>query len=201
MAWGTTEPAQGVMNSMQKLMRNLSPAGRTVNLLPFLRHLPEFLSAERKDERERSEEELRLWQGLFNQASLQKSSGTLPDCYVSQYLEGKQQYGLDRKDAVYGVGMMATVAILTLATPLGWLIIAMTLHPEWQKEVCDEIDSQIGDRMLTLADSPNLPVLRAVILESIRWHPVVPTGQSSHGGGQRLKNSHSVFYSRHSTST
>jgi len=52
----------------------------------------------------------------------------------------------------------------------------MVFFPEWQKKIQEEVDRVCGDRLPTLADSPQLPVLRACIKETMRWKPNVPTG-------------------------
>lgn len=54
-------------------------------------------------------------------------------------------------------------------------ILAMTLYPQWQTRLQEEVDRVCGDRMPGPSDSPNMPVLRAVIKEVMRWRPVTPS--------------------------
>jgi hypothetical protein len=42
-------------------------------------------------------------------------------------------------------------------------ILAMTLYPQWQIRLQEEVDRVCGDRMPEPKDSPKMPVLRAVI--------------------------------------
>jgi len=53
----------------------------------------------------------------------------------------------------------------------------MLLSPEIQKRAQAELDSVIGrERLPTFDDRPKLPFVDAVCKESLRWHPVIPTG-------------------------
>ena len=54
---------------------------------------------------------------------------------------------------------------------------AMALYPAVQKRIQDEIDGAVGtDRLPTLGDRPSLPLVDAVVRETLRWRPVVPLG-------------------------
>ncbi len=51
----------------------------------------------------------------------------------------------------------------------------MGTRPEVQKVAQAEIDRVVGRvRLPTLSDRPNLPYIEAVILETLRWHPISP---------------------------
>ena len=50
-------------------------------------------------------------------------------------------------------------------------------HPEWLGRMQAEVDSVCGaSRLPTMADVPNLPGMRAVVKEVMRWLPVTPGG-------------------------
>lgn len=52
---------------------------------------------------------------------------------------------------------------------------AMALHPSVQKLVQDEIDRVVGTgRLPTFEDRPSLPLVGAVVRETLRWRPVLP---------------------------
>lgn len=52
----------------------------------------------------------------------------------------------------------------------------MTLYPEFQLRAQEEIDRVIGDRLLTAADEGILPLIDAIMKETLRWHPALPFG-------------------------
>lgn len=64
-------------------------------------------------------------------------------------------------------------------------IYAMTLFPTVQKKVQAEIDRVVGSkRFPTFKDQPGLPYLHAVMLETLRWNPVLSFGKL----GRRILN-------------
>lgn len=55
--------------------------------------------------------------------------------------------------------------------------LAMILYPEVARRAQDEIDRVVGtDRLPGIEDRENLPYVDAIVKESLRWHPVAPTG-------------------------
>jgi hypothetical protein len=58
---------------------------------------------------------------------------------------------------------------------------AMACFPDVQKKAQDEIDRLVGsDRLPTMADEPQLPYIRAMIKETLRWMPTTITGAVPH---------------------
>jgi cytochrome P450 len=57
--------------------------------------------------------------------------------------------------------------------------LAMELYPEVQRKAQAELDSVIGsDRLPTMQDMKDLPYVRCVVKEVLRWIPPVPLGKS-----------------------
>lgn len=53
----------------------------------------------------------------------------------------------------------------------------MTLHPEVQRKVQEEIDGVTqGLRLPGFEDRQSLPYLHCLLLETLRWNPAVPGG-------------------------
>lgn len=176
MAFGDTASGAAITRSAHNLMKNLSPGGRITNTLRFLKFMPIWLSPDKKNEAIRVEVEDRVWYGAFQCAKAAYQKGTLPDCYVKYYLEDQEKVGMSEADAIYGVGMMATVSVLTITAPIQKWLIAMSEHPQWQLAVQQELDEVLGGRLADVDDGPLLPKLRATIVESIRWVSPIPTG-------------------------
>ncbi|MBX3445793.1 MAG: cytochrome P450 [Parvibaculaceae bacterium] len=61
----------------------------------------------------------------------------------------------------------------TTATTMSWAWYLLTLHPEWQERLHDEVRDVAGERPLTAEDVPSLLLTRAVIDETLRLYPVV----------------------------
>jgi len=64
----------------------------------------------------------------------------------------------------------------TTASAIATFILAMARYPEIQAKAQAEMDKVVGDRLPTYNDKDSLPYLNAVVLETLRWHPVGPNG-------------------------
>ncbi|KAG8930433.1 hypothetical protein FRC01_002765 [Tulasnella sp. 417] len=74
--------------------------------------------------------------------------------------DGQQRWGLETTEAT-----------------MQSFVLAMILFPSIQKKAQAEIDRVIGPRRLpTFKDQSDLPYLHAVILETLRWNPVLSNG-------------------------
>jgi len=54
-------------------------------------------------------------------------------------------------------------------------VLAMTLYPQWQTRLQEEVDRVCGERMPYPSDSPDMPALRAGMKVIMRWRPVTPS--------------------------
>lgn len=61
----------------------------------------------------------------------------------------------------------------TTATTMAWVWYLLTVAPEWQDRLHDEVRQVTGGRRLTIDDVPSLPLTRAVIDEALRLYPPV----------------------------
>ena len=56
-------------------------------------------------------------------------------------------------------------------------LMAMILYPEVQAKAQAELDQVVGrDRLPELSDRANLPYLRSIMAEVLRWSPAAPLG-------------------------
>ena len=57
-------------------------------------------------------------------------------------------------------------------------ILAMALYPEVQRQAQKEIENVIGTgRLPEFNDMASLSYIEAIVLETMRWHPVTPLGK------------------------
>jgi cytochrome P450 len=60
---------------------------------------------------------------------------------------------------------------------------AMLLYPDVQVKAQAELDAVVGsDRLPDFSDRDNLPYVSSVILETLRWKVIFPTGKSDPSG-------------------
>jgi hypothetical protein len=179
LAYGKPDAAVAISDNAHLFVPQISPAGPITNLMPFLGKVPEWINPSITACRLRREKEKHLWvTELANvKDEMAKGQCSVPS-YARKYFEMKAQDKAPfcEGEAAYAIGMLSTVAIITITGPLNSFFLAMVLHPEWQEAARKEIDEVLGDRMCELADAPYLPTLRAVIQEVVRWRPPVPLG-------------------------
>lgn len=143
------------------------------NLVPWLLKAPRWLCSE-FDELDTARKRMQKHVlGLQNDLKEKAKNGAAPDCLQRFFIEHQNEFGLSDLEggtAFYGLLMAGTRSPHN--SLLGY-VIAMLKHPEWQKKLQDEIDSVVGsERLPEFADMPNLPTVRAVILEVIRCRSV-----------------------------
>ncbi|SJL07070.1 related to cytochrome P450 CYP2 subfamily [Armillaria ostoyae] len=155
-----------------------APAGFLVNLIPILRHIPEWFPGAgfKRTTRE--------WASTLNDFVER------PHNYVKQEMaDGKAHLSLTLSQLEGGVGaeeefdikwlagsLYAGGADTTIASIYAFFK-AMLLYPEVQAKAQAEIDAVIGDdRLPRFDDREHLPYINALVLEVTRWHTIGPTG-------------------------
>ncbi|KAF2111155.1 cytochrome P450 [Lophiotrema nucula] len=159
------------------LLTQMSPAGPITNVLTPLWHVPHYLNPWKIAERKRHDEQQAWWMERLLTTRRLMDKGKQRPCFTKTFLETAEKTSISGDyEASSVIGMMALVGIFTVAGPLYYFLVSMVHHPQWQVKCQEEIDKVLGGRCPTLADMPNLPVLRACIKETMRWKPNVPTG-------------------------
>ncbi|KAK3332859.1 cytochrome P450, partial [Cercophora scortea] len=178
LTWDDPTLSEYCTKSAWGLLTQMSPAGPITNVLTPLWHLPMPLNPWKRAERKRHDEQQAWWMDRLLSVREKMGRGEMRPCWTRQFLEKtslKTSISGDY-EASSVIGMLALVGIFTVAGPLSYWLVTMVHHPEWQAAVQREIDEVCEGRLPTLADTPNLPILRACIKETMRWKPNVPTG-------------------------
>lgn len=75
------------------------------------------------------------------------------------------------------VGTMFEAGSGTTSAAMMSFMLAMVLHPEWFRKLQSEVDTVCGpERLPYLDDVAQLPTVRAVVKEVLRWRPVTAGG-------------------------
>jgi cytochrome P450 len=176
LAWGSPDASPTLQRVTMALLTVISPAGALPNVLSPLALLPEAISLWKQYEKERYEEERSFFLEQLAKVRTDWVLGTAKPCYMRMFFEWQKKSPVDDLEGAYQVGMMAIAGALTIASPMMSFVLAMVLHPGWLAKVQEEIDRICRDRPPEMTDMENLPVLRAVVKEVLRWRPPVPTG-------------------------
>ncbi|KAK0500317.1 cytochrome P450 [Armillaria luteobubalina] len=146
-----------------------------VDYIPSLKYLPRtHLKLMKRKEAEEVKER------PFKYASESLASDLAASSFVSENLTNMTEICISEKAAqleivrntagvAFTAGTDTTVAVLLSA------ILAFVLYPEVQAKAQAELDAVVGPtRLLNFDDRPQLPYINAILLEVLRWNPVVP---------------------------
>ncbi|OCH90935.1 cytochrome P450 [Obba rivulosa] len=106
----------------------------------------------------------------------QMAAGTATPSFASLHLSDcltpdEEALVKDAAGSIYGAGSDTTVSAICS------FFLAMTCYPEIQRKAQLEIDTVIGtDSLPNYSDRERLPYVNALLLEVVRWNPVVPLG-------------------------
>ncbi|KAK4074870.1 uncharacterized protein Triagg1_5019 [Trichoderma aggressivum f. europaeum] len=175
---------------IETMMVNLSqavmPAARLVDMIPALKHLPDWFpgTAFKETARQYNKVNHDVVNIPYSFVKRQVANGTHRPSFVSGLIErcnsesktGKLDYADEEAikwaaGVLYGAGAEATVSVMTAFT------LAMTLFPEVQQRAQEEIDELIGTsptRIPQFEDQERLPYTSAIVKEALRWFSIVP---------------------------
>jgi cytochrome P450 len=101
-------------------------------------------------------------------------NGSAPDSLQKWFLEHIHEFNLTEEHGAWVFHSLITAGTRSPYNAMMQYIINMMEHPEWQRKVQDEVDRVVGaDRLPNFKDLPNLPTVRAVIKEGIRYRSIV----------------------------
>lgn len=174
---GDEEMVRLVYENQSNVERVAAPGQYLVDVLPILMWLPSWLAPFKREAAAHRKREVTLFGGLVEDVKKEVDSGKAGPSFTRQWLENKEQWGLDDLQAAYVLGGLYSAAASTTASlAMSWVLM-MVLNPRWLKEIQDEVDRVVGpDRLPTFDDLPQLPMLRAVVKETARLRPVTAGG-------------------------
>ncbi|KAG8727319.1 hypothetical protein FRC11_013512, partial [Ceratobasidium sp. 423] len=154
-----------------------------VNSFPALAYVPDWFPGTewKRIARRRREQKNLAVDAPYEWTKRQVAAGDFEPSVLSALLQDHHLIaGLsdaDRDKELKELGFVLFVAQKQLATALVNFIAAMIINPEAQAKAQNEIDSALGygTRLPTSSDETQLPYVRNLILEVLRWQPVGPT--------------------------
>ncbi|KAL5529811.1 hypothetical protein ACEPAG_5798 [Sanghuangporus baumii] len=165
------------------------PGAFLCDLLPVLKHLPKCVPFHQRALEGKAMIE-QLVTTPFEHVKAEMSSGSALPSLTRDLLEMEHGsisdfehrvkwtagaiWGRNGNAIQYAMSFVPETDLQTYATVLTFMM-AMALYPSKQEEAQTEIDNVIGmNRLPTMDDAPDLPYVRSVIKETMRWHPVLP---------------------------
>lgn len=176
---------------IERMMQNFSvavmPLSWSVDILPILKYLPEWVPGVsfKKTARKWKEVNRMVMETPYMFVRQKMARGSHRSSYVSSLVEEHvkndiSSMGEDEENAI-----KSTAAIIyaggadTTVSSIKGCILAMILFPSVQRKAQAEIDSVVGDgRLPQFEDRVRLPYVNALVMETLRWIPVAPLGMT-----------------------
>ncbi|KAH8422612.1 cytochrome P450 [Aspergillus melleus] len=114
--------------------------------------------------------------GLFSSSA--KKGLDAKEWNWSKYVRNlKDTHGMPEEEVWYLMGILYEAATDTSVAILRFFVMACVLHPWVVKKAQSELDAVVGEsRLPNEEDMGQLPYVRAIINEVIRWRPATPEG-------------------------
>ncbi|KAK7676907.1 hypothetical protein QCA50_020163 [Cerrena zonata] len=155
-----------------------------VEYLPSLRHLPGWLPGVqfKKYAQHYKPYIQKMINQPFDMVKAALENGTASPSVTASLLKeieekyhGTPQQAEEEEIAKNVAGLGYAAAADTTASAAQVFLIAMAFYPEVQKKAQAEIETVVGlGRLPDFGDGEHLPYIRAVMMEVLRWKPVVP---------------------------
>ncbi|KAJ2903847.1 O-methylsterigmatocystin oxidoreductase 3 [Zalerion maritima] len=181
-----------ILDVAHVLEKVASPGAYAVDLIPALRHLPEWLpgmawkrylkGVQRRDERFFEEclapvkQQIKREERAAREGTLGKEVKVV-DSLAKEWLTDMEKWGMSYGEGLYVLGGMYEAASGTTPAAMTSFVLAMTRWPEHFRNLQEEIDGVVGgERMPGFGDVEALPLVRATIKEVLRYYPVTAGG-------------------------
>lgn len=188
LAWGDASQGKAYGDSALATLTQMSVSGPIVNTMTPIWHAADLVRKNpwREYEVRREGAQKAWWRASLAVCKARFLRGELPgDTWTHRYLTQVSDAGnrtLEQDDgeeefAACMLGFQCLVGVVTISGPMQFFLMAMALHPEWLGRCQEEVDRVCGGRMPTVADSAELPTVRACLKETLRWRSGVPLGE------------------------
>ncbi|KAF5372608.1 hypothetical protein D9758_005196 [Tetrapyrgos nigripes] len=169
--------------AVEDLTQTTSPAAFFVNVIPALRHVPEWFPGAgfQKTARKMRKTLNDLADKPLEYVRSQMAAGTAIPSYTSKLLEQESELGRtlseeEKNDIKWSASSLYAAGVDTTYAILHVFFKVMLLYPHVQAKAKAEIDAVVGNgRLPTMEDRERLPYVNAILLELYRWHIVLPT--------------------------
>jgi cytochrome P450 len=134
-----------------------------------------------------------LYSKLLSETKERLSRGKGADCFMSQCLVAQDKEWYDDTQLAYLGGILLEAGAETSTGSTLVFLLAMAAFPEVMKKAHEEVDRVCGHlRMPGKDDMPQLPYIRACMLEVLRWRPIAPMGIPHHTTAQDTYGSYVI---------
>ncbi|KAH7192845.1 cytochrome P450 [Fusarium flagelliforme] len=155
------------------------PGAFLVDILPFLRHVPDWVPVAgfKRLARQWASELHDVTEKPYAFVQHQIAHGKQDNSFLAQLLEAGDETAEEKLTNKWSAASLYVAGADTTVSSIACFFLAMSLSPDVVRKAQEEVDRVIGnDRLPNSMDRPNLPYVEAVVKEVLRWHPVAPMG-------------------------
>ncbi|KAE9387845.1 cytochrome P450 [Gymnopus androsaceus JB14] len=163
------------------------PGSYLVDAFPLLKNIPGWLPCARfkrkaADERKTIEEMVKR---PLEFVKRNMASGTAKSCIASRALQQMQDDGSWSEDKEHLLkNVLGTIYVAgadTTSTATSTIFLALVCNPDILKKGQAAVDAIVGDdRLPGIVDEGKIPYVDALVMEGLRWRPVLPLGIAHH---------------------
>ncbi|KAK8080564.1 hypothetical protein PG997_008382 [Apiospora hydei] len=150
-----------------------------LDFYPILRELPDALLPSKRKAKVQHANERALFLDHWTECKRrinEKTSMVRPPCFGIDVFNAQKSGEFSNDEAAYVASTILEAGYDTTANTVMGFMQAMMLYPEAQQTAQEELDRVCGGRMPTMDDVPNLPYIRAIVKETLRWMPTAILG-------------------------
>lgn len=164
-----------------EIMNSFRPDCFPTNVFPMLKHLPSWLvTSLARMERLRVEYSDQMW-SLRRKIEQSVKDGSATDSMYKHFLLNRADYAVTEEESVHAFQGMIDGGTRSPHNNLLTLFYLMMEYPQWQAKLQEEVDRVVGSaRLPTYEDIPNLPTVRAIVKEGVRYRSIVAEMGISH---------------------
>ncbi|GAA6007074.1 cytochrome P450 [Rhodotorula paludigena] len=168
--------------SMDVLTSVNIPGKYLVESLPILLKLPNFLTPWRTLAFEHRKKDVELYLGLVNEVKEKMERGVAPYSFAKQLIENQEKFGMTDLEVAYTCSTPFGAGVETSSgTLLSFFLACAHAGETFIPKAQAELDRVVGsDRLPTFEDFEDLPYIRAVVNETLRWRPIAVLGGTPH---------------------
>ncbi|KAF8176716.1 cytochrome P450 [Mycena galopus ATCC 62051] len=176
------------------------PGKYLVESIPALLYLPNFLTPWRTAALQQRARDIENLTRLVQEVKTKMANGRATPSFCRQLIEEREKNDMNELEIAYACATPFGAGAETTAGSLSSFMLACAAFgPSFIPKAQKELDAVVGpDRMPTFEDFDDLPFIRAVINETLRWRPVGVLGGVPHASTEDFVY-HGMFIPKGST--
>ncbi|KAA1470676.1 cytochrome P450 [Dentipellis sp. KUC8613] len=164
---------KSINDCVARLTCAAAPGAHLVELFPWMMHIPSRLASWKRVALEWFAHDSAIFEKLFRAVRDHHAAGVDRPSLAATFIEDSQRHGLSELENSWLSATLYAAGAETTSGVMAWWMLAMVAYPETQRQAQAELDSVIGrSRLPKFSDFRNLPYIRAMVKEVLRWQPV-----------------------------